>query len=297
MNVLFGPYGSVFPALGLSADVLKVARHGQQDWYRLAVEMIARGYVNAGATMPTVNAFFLRPVLHAGFAELFKDMLLLNIRALLSALANKEHQRIAICLGPVNDCYTPQVAPDTKQAYLFHHQQYELCLEVLSRLGLGRDDVVFLHETIGTEREALGLAQAAQELEIPLLVSFVVRPDGYLLGGEKLETVITNLDDQVAGFVEGFALNCCSLHAFERAMATFTNKERVKRIVGFYPNSYDADPTTYESEVALFEPHKRDSLKVIADIASAYNLNFVGGCCGFGYPDVKLLVEFVASKN
>ncbi|MBX9831288.1 homocysteine S-methyltransferase family protein [Candidatus Babeliales bacterium] len=297
MNVLFGPYGSVFPALGLSADVLKVARHGQQDWYRLAVEMIARGYVNAGATMPTVNAFFLRPVLHAGFTELFKDMLLLNIQALLSALANKEHQRIAICLGPVNDCYTPQAAPETKQAYIFHKQQYELCLEVLGRVGLSRDDVVFLHETIGTEREALGLTQAAQALEIPLIVSFVVGSDGCLLSGENVETVITLIDDQTGGFVEGFALNCCSLYAFERVAATFKNKDGVKRIIGFYPNSYDADPTTYESEVALFEPHKRDSLKVIADIANANKLNFVGGCCGFGYPDVKLLVEFVVSKN
>lgn len=291
MKVLFGPYGSIFPTLGISVDVLNVARHGQQYWYRLAVEMIARGYVNAGATMPTVNAFFLRPVLHAGFTELFKDMLLLNIQALLAARAHQEHQRIAICLGPVNDCYAPYAAPETKQAHLFHQQQYELCLEVLARVGLACDDVVFLHETIGTGREALGLSQAAHELQIPLILSFIVGGDGCLLSGEKVEAVINLIDDQTAGSVEGFALNCCSLYAFERVVATFKNTDTRKRLIGFYPNSYDADPTTYESEEALFEPNKRDSLQMIADVGRVYNLDFVGGCCGFGYTDIKLLVS------
>jgi S-methylmethionine-dependent homocysteine/selenocysteine methylase len=296
MKILFGPYGSVFPALGISPDVLKVARRGQQDWYKLAVEMIARGYVNSGATIPTVNAFFLRPVLHAGFSELFKEMLALNIHALLKALAYEEHRKIALCLGPAYDCYSPQAAPDVQGAYEFHKQQYQLCLEVIEKLGLYRDDVVFLHETIGTQREALGLSRAAHALKIPLIISFVVGTDGSLLSKESVETAINAIDQDTPGVVQGFALNCCSPYVFERVVETFKERSTVKRLVGFYPNSYDADPSLYESEATLFEPPKKESLKLIVDTGRAYNLGFIGGCCGYGYYDTKMLSELASKK-
>ena len=92
IQILFGPYGSGLLSLGISSDVLKIVQRGQQDWYRVAV-MIARGYVNAGATMPTVNVFYLRSVLHKGFPDLFKEMLSLNLRATLTAMAHQEPRR------------------------------------------------------------------------------------------------------------------------------------------------------------------------------------------------------------
>jgi hypothetical protein len=75
MKILFGSYSQIFPALGVSSDILKVVREGQQQYYALAVEMIARGYVNAGATMPTVNAFFLRRALHENLSDVYQEML------------------------------------------------------------------------------------------------------------------------------------------------------------------------------------------------------------------------------
>jgi S-methylmethionine-dependent homocysteine/selenocysteine methylase len=151
----------------------------------MAVELIARGYVNAGATMPTVNAFFLRSLLKEGFIELYKEMLSLNLEALLAAIGGKNFERIAICLGPANDCYQPALAPDTAQAHLFAKRQYELCFEVLGHFGLSVSDVVFLHETIGTDREALGISQAAQALKLPLILSFIVDRTGCLLNGKN----------------------------------------------------------------------------------------------------------------
>jgi len=296
MKILFGPYGSILPSLGVSSNVLNIAQRGQQEWYRLAVEMIARGYANAGATVPTVNAFYLRPVLHAGFLELYKEILALNLRSLLTALAYQERQRIALCLGPTNDCYDPKAAPDQHNAYLFHKQQYELCLDVIGRFGLSLADIVVLHETIGTGREALGIAKAACELKMPLQISFIVDATGHLLSGESVETVINSIDKVTAGWVEGYSLNCCSPYAFDRVVETFKNKEIIKRLIGFYPNSYDADPCTYESEEILFEPRKRDSLKLVVEKAREYSLSFVGGCCGFAYHDIKLLVDLVNKK-
>jgi S-methylmethionine-dependent homocysteine/selenocysteine methylase len=293
MKILFGPYGFVLSSLGISSNPLTVKRQGELQRYRIAVELIARGYVNAGATLPTVNAFFLRPLLKDGFFELYKEMLSLNVEALLTAIGKKDFERIALCLGPANDCYQPLIAPETAEAHLFAKRQYELCLEVLSRFGLSLSDVVILHETIGTCREALGISQAARELNIPLIVSFVVNREGYLLDGKTVESAISLIDRETAGFIEGFSLNCCSPHALDRAIAAFQNKKLIKRLIGFYPNSWDADPSTYETAEALIEPRKIDSLQMIAEKARLYDLKFVGGCCGFGTHDIKLLASLM----
>jgi S-methylmethionine-dependent homocysteine/selenocysteine methylase len=296
MKILFGPYGCILSSLGVSSNPLIVKRQGQQHWYRIAVELIARGYVNAGATLPTLNAFFLRSLLKEGLVELYKEMLNLNLEALLAALDDKTYERIAICLGPANDCYQPLLAPDTAQAHLFAKRQYELCMEVLNRFGLSTSDIVILHETIGTSREALGISQAAKALNIPLILSFVVDREGLLLDGKTIEYVISLIDSETAGFIEGFSLNCCSPYALDRVVTSFEDKNLIKRLIGFYPNSWDADPSTYETEKTLAEPSKIDSLRKIAEKGRHFDLKFVGGCCGFGTHDIKLLASLMAQS-
>ncbi len=287
MKILFGPYGSVLSNLAI--------KHQRLQEYRLAVEQIAKGYVQAGATMPTVNAFFLRSLLKEGFIDLYKELLSLSLEALLAALG-KNDERIAISLGPANDCYRPELAPDALGAQLFAKKQYELCIEVLHRFGLTLSDVVILHETIGTDREALGISLAAQSLHLPLILSFVVDRQGLLLNGKTVEYAISLIDRETSRFVEGFSLNCCSPYAFDHVIASFEDKNLIQRIIGFYPNSWDANPSSYETGEALEEPRKADSLQRIAEIGRRYDLKFVGGCCGFGCHDIKLLASLVARR-
>jgi len=120
--------------------------------------------------------------------------------------------------------------------------------------------------------------------------------EGLLLDGKTVESVISLIDHETGGFVEGFSLNCCSPHAFDRVISLFGDKNLSKRLIGFYPNSWNADPSTYETEAASEEPRKIDSLKSIAKKGRQYDLKFVGGCCGFGYHDIKLLAGLFAKK-
>ncbi|HEX2579620.1 MAG TPA: homocysteine S-methyltransferase family protein [Rhabdochlamydiaceae bacterium] len=294
MKILFGPYGCLLSSLGISSNPLTLKHEGQLQWYRIAVEMIARGYLNAGATLPTVNGFFLRPLLKENLDELFKEMLSLNIEALLTALDKKSLGRIAICLGPASHGYRPDLAPDTPEAYFFAKRQYELCLEVLYCFGLSKAEIVILHETIGTSREALGISQAAKALNIPLILSFIVDRAGNLLDGNTIESAISRIENETC--IEGFSFNCCSPHAFDRAVASFEDQTLIERIIGFYPNSYDADPSAYETE-SLVEPQKTNSLQAIAEKGEQYDLQFIGGCCGFGIQDVKLLANLLTRAS
>ncbi len=253
MEILFGPYGCILSNLGISSCPLTIKRQGQR-LYRVAVELIARGYINAGAKIPTVNAFFLRSLLTEGYIELYKEMLSLNLEALLAAFGEKSFGRIAICLGPARDCYRPELAPDVTQARFFAKCQYELCIEVIKRFGLSISEVVILHETIGCDREALGISQAAKSLNMPLIISFIVDREGYLLNGETVESAILRIDNATSKFVEGYSLNCCSPFAFDRVVASFTNKNLISRLIGFYPNSWDANPSTYVIRVRVQAP-------------------------------------------
>ena len=291
MKILFGPYGCTLASLGISSNALTIKRQGQQQVYRTAVELIAKGYLNAGATLPTVNAFFLRSLLKEGFNSLYKEMLSLNLEALLAAIGEKNFERIALSLGPANDCYRPELAPDVATAFHFAKQQYQLCMEVLNDFGLSTSDVVILHETIGTDQEALGISQAAQSLNLPLIISFVVDRKGHLLNGKNVESAIVRIDQETDGFVEGFSLNCCSPYAFDPAVQSFEDQNLVKRLIGFYPNSWDADPSSYETEEELVEPSKAASLKLIIEKGRQYRLKFVGGCCGFGQHDINAVLS------
>lgn len=290
MNILFGPYGCLLSSLGFSHNLLKIK---EKQLYRTAVELIARGYLSAGATLPCVNAFFLRSLLIGGQLDLYKELLALNLEALLAAIGKEKFERIALCLGPAGDGYMPKTAPDTPQAFLFAKLQYELCLQVIGSFNLTTHDVVFLHETIGTHREALGIAQAAKACKIPFILSFIVTPEGRLLDGKTIESTILRIDQETSQSIEGFSLNCCSPYAFDRVATSFKNQDLVRRLIGFYPNSYDADPTTYEQDGDLIEPKKADSLKTIARCGRQYNLKFIGGCCGFGHQDIKRLVTLL----
>lgn len=145
-------------------------------------------------------------MLKKGLTKLYKEFFRINLEALLSALGNKLERRIAICLGPANDCYQPALAPDVGEAQLFATQQYLLCVEILTEYGLTRNDFIILHETIGTQREALGICKAANSLNLPLLLSFIVDREGYLLDGREVHKTILQIDHETSHFAEGFSL-------------------------------------------------------------------------------------------
>lgn len=285
MKILFGPYGCLLKQRGIFSYPLSIHGEGAQA-YRLAVEVIAKEYLIAGATLPTVNAFFLRSLLHQGNDVLYQELLKTNIEALLNALGDHSTDEILICLGPAQDCYRPELAPDVYTSYQFAFRQYRHCLKTTE----GDPRFTILHETIGTTREALGIAIAARSLNLPLVISFVVDPEGDLLDGTSLEKAITWIDSETDGFVRGYAINCCSPFAFEVAVEKFVNPERTQRLMGFYPNSWIADPRQYENNAYRIEPDKQISLQKIVQIGRQYHLQWIGGCCGFDSHDIHFLL-------
>src|ERR1041384_1213995 len=90
------------------------------------------------------------------------------------------------CVGPCDDAYSPgeQVGPD--DAYAYHGPQIE------TFAGTAADFVNAL--TLTYSAEAIGIACAANDVKLPVAISFTVETDGRLPGGESLADAVEKVD-------------------------------------------------------------------------------------------------------
>jgi S-methylmethionine-dependent homocysteine/selenocysteine methylase len=105
---------------------------------------------------------------------------------------------IAGSIGPLEDCYRPDLVPLDRELRAEHAEIYRLAATGVDFLLL---------ETIGTIREAFAACEAALRTGLEVVLSFLCREDGSLYGGESLDDAI--------GVIEplgptAFSLNCMS---------------------------------------------------------------------------------------
>ncbi|MCG3126566.1 MAG: Homocysteine S-methyltransferase [Phycisphaerae bacterium] len=154
------------------------------------IQQIHRDYVHAGADIVVANTFRTNPrtlrraQLEARGVELNALALDLARRAALGVAARKIS--IAASVAPVEDCYSPRLAPDEATLRVEHAQMREW----LTAAGV---ELAWC-ETIGTLREARAAADVWAGSGVPFVMSFVTRESGDLLGGEPLEEAVRAIE-------------------------------------------------------------------------------------------------------
>lgn len=291
-DVLFGPYGTVLEdrgrVLGIADlhDPLKLLEGGV---YRDETIATARGYA-AVADVATTNAYRLRTLLRSGNVQLYREAVEAHHSAVLEAL-NGQRKRLFHAVGGTFDgSYDPDNAPSAEDAKDFHAEQ------LATAKGLQGIEAV-LFETINTSREALGIALAARESGVPVILSFVIDKQGNLLSGEGLADSIARIDAASGSYPIGYSLNCCPVEGIWPAISE-SNGQR-GRIIGAYPNSSSADPRTFdESDGVIHLPDHNVRAAELGSMARAHrDLNFVGGCCGFDHAAVEALSRGIRSDK
>src|ERR671931_2357 len=81
------------------------------------------------------------------------------------------------CVGPSDDAYAPSEHVSPNEAYAYHRPQIETFAETPA------DFVNAL--TLTYSAEAIGIARAANDVGLPVAISFTVETDGRLPGGES----------------------------------------------------------------------------------------------------------------
>ena len=142
-----------------------------------------------------------------------------------------------------------------------------------------------LSETIGRLDEVLVLNRIVRELGIQSrsVLSLLVRDDGTILSGERVESVLARLVHEEGNNFLAYALNCCSLPAIRESLR---DKQLLAQIAwGVYANCGQQDfQQQYKnnSSVEAVENISPATLRhFYADLIAKEGLRpvFIGSCC------------------
>ncbi len=186
---------------------------------------------------------------------------------------------ISGCVGPRGDGYIPGDKMSAKQAEDYHAVQIETFANAAADLATAI--------TMNYAEEAIGLARAARNAALPVVISFTLETDGKLPTGQPLGDAIRQVDDATSGYPAYFMINCAHPSHFSDAVSQ--DEPWKQRVRGLRANAStmshaelnDAPALDIGNPVALAQDYaslKRKTLK---------SLNVFGGCCGTDHRHVE----------
>ena len=201
-------------------------------------------------------------------------------------------ERIVIggLMGCRGDAYDPADALSQKESAAFHRTQ----IGALRRCGV---DVV-LAATLPALSEALGIAQAAADIQVPTVVSFVLRPTGTLLDGTPLGEAIARIDS--AGQAPpGIMVNCVHPTGFAAGFAgqAVAFPALHGRVLGLQANTSRLTPEQLDE---LDHLDAGDAPEVFADAMlhahRVSGIRILGGCCGTDERHIRCIAERLRAR-
>jgi len=115
------------------------------------------------------------------------------------------------CVGPRGDGYQPERLMSVESARRYHSVQID------TFAGTAADMVSAI--TMNYVQEAVGIAQAAREAEIPVAISFTVETDGRLPTGQPLNEAIEQVDQATGAYPSYYMLNCAHPEHFDQVLS------------------------------------------------------------------------------
>ena len=134
---------------------------------------------------------------------------------------------ISGCLGPRGDGYVPDRAMSEQEAESYHRVQVD------TFAGTVADMVCAI--TMNYVEEAVGIARAAQQANMPVAISFTVETDGKLPTGQKLKAAIEQIEEATSGYPCYYMINCAHPTHFEPVLTA--GESWAERIRGLRANA------------------------------------------------------------
>ncbi len=178
---------------------------------------------------------------------------------------------ISGCIGPRGDGYVPDTSMSAAEAADYHRPQVDVFA------GTAADLVTAI--TMNYVEEAIGVALAAREAGMPVVISFTVETDGRLATGQALGDAIEQVDDATAAYPVYFMINCAHPSHFEDAIRG--GQPWLTRIRGIRANASRMSHAEL-NEAPELDPGDPPTLgREYAELKRLLpHLNVMGGCCG-----------------
>ena len=195
---------------------------------------------------------------------------------------------IAGVVSPLEHCYRPDLAPAENAAYAEHAEMAKQFADA------GVD--FLLAESMNTIGEARAALRAGREAKLPVWVSFVLGPEGELLGREPLERAVKEMED---GGTEAVLVNCAPPADLTRA------SQRMKgychgpfgafaHIGKFSPPSWKFE---FHPQFVETESWPPDAYAEQARLWREAGATIVGGCCGTGPAHIRALADALGANG
>jgi S-methylmethionine-dependent homocysteine/selenocysteine methylase len=186
------------------------------------------------------------------------------------------------CVGPRGDGYDPGQVMTVQEAETYHTHQISTFAEA------GADMMTAM--TMTNTNEAIGIANAAIRVGLPVAISFTLETDGRLPTGQTLAESIEAVDAVTARGPAYYMINCAHPTHFESTLSTTDGW--MKRIKGIRANAskrshqeLDDAPDLDAGDPVELGGQYRDLLRRHPQIS------VLGGCCGTDHRHIECISQ------
>ena len=194
---------------------------------------------------------------------------------------------ISDAIGPRGDAYGTGGNITAEEAEDYHSIQ----LETLK--GSACDSVQ--HVTANNIPEMVGIARAAQALDMKVGVSWTLNTESRLSSGPTLEEAVTRTDSEVPGAIAWHATNCSHPVEFESALTPGSWLERLRCI---RPNAVAMDKIALCKLGHLEDGDPVELSRQMGDVARRFPwMDVWGGCCGTDHRHLREIAQTVKAAR
>lgn len=181
-------------------------------------------------------------------------------------------------IGPASDGYVVDRAITVEEAQAVHSLQ-------IQTLNRAKADLATCL-TITSAAEGAGIAKVAQEVGLPVVVSFTVETDGKLPSGETLSEAIEMVDGMTDAYPLYLMVNCAHPDHFRDAVAN--GETWTDRIGGLRANASRMSHAELDAAEELDSGNPAELGGLHRELSALLpNLRVLGGCCGTDHRHVQ----------
>ncbi|MEM7237277.1 MAG: homocysteine S-methyltransferase family protein [Pseudomonadota bacterium] len=174
-------------------------------------------------------------------------------------------------VGPAGDAYAPDTAISQQEALLIHAPQ----IHALGKAGVDMISAM----TLSHAGEAIGIVQAAQEIDVPVVIAFTLETDGRLPSGQPLGEAIAEVDAATDKGPLYYMINCAHPDHFRDVLDT--TEAWTLRIGGIRSNASRLSHAELDEAEHLDDGDPVELGNLCAELLSRLpNIRVLGGCCG-----------------
>lgn len=174
-------------------------------------------------------------------------------------------------IGPIGDGYVADHILSVEDSMALHVPQ----IHTLAKSGVDMVSALTLTHT----SEAIGIVNAAREVEMPIVISFTLETNGLLPSGQSLRDAINEVDAATNAYPIFYMINCAHPDHFRDILENDTILG--KRVQGIRANASRLSHAELDMAEELDDGNPDELGKLCSQLsASLPNLRLMGGCCG-----------------